>query len=881
MRGGLSFASHLRAADIVAERIGAKTYRITVTVYTDFENVPDTNLGGAISAAQAPIQISDGTNFNVPRTAVQFIGNGTFENKYVFDHTFPTAGAGYFIRYTEENRNAGVINIGGASDQQSLFVETFIFIDAFDPNFNRTPQLLVPPIDLANVGQIYTHNPGAFDLDGDSISFRLIVPQKSVGVLVNDYKSPADPMFGGGATFSLNPLTGDIVWNTPLTQGEYNIAFMVEEWRGGVRIGYVIRDMQIIVENSNNIKPEFVIPADTCAIATEFYQDTIIGYDPDGHTIGIQYFGGMFETSPDSAFVLENVIAPDSIIGQFNWTPTCDFIQNLPHQAIFKVEDYPSSLPKLATLKTWQLSVLGPGINGITSLDSLNGVLLTWDLYQCGSVSDKIIIWRRSCDTSMIERNHCTTGVPASWGFEKVGEVSGVDTLFYDNNGGAGLDKGVVYYYILSVEFGAPNFGESVASSVVSGSVGLDMPILKSVDVVATDSLTGQINVSWFAPIDFDETANPGPYMVNVYRQLGSISTMTNGTLVGGVTMNSLVDSSFLDSNFNTRDTSYSYYLELVSGVDTLGVSGLASSVWLRGEPFYERIDLEWDASVPWSTPDSLYQLIWIDSTGTYGLLDSVSGGVTRFTVDSLVNCEEYCFYIETRGIYCHDSINTDVLVSKSQVMCTVPIDTVPPCQPNLSLTPIDCELFNESSPIQNHLFWTNTTGGDCDLEPVVGYKLYIRQGIEGNFQLLTAINDTVNKEFFHDSLLSMSVCYVITAIDKSGNESAFSNIVCGDNCEYLELPNVFTPNGMGPNDRFIPIPTPRFVREIDFEVYNRWGELVFRNRTTSEIGWDGKNLRGKDLSDGIYYYRAIVEFDRLNPEDAIKEIKGWVLIMR
>jgi len=42
-------------------------------------------------------------------------------------------------------------------------------------------------------------------------------------------------------------ITGDFFWDSPPQQGEYNIAILVEEWRNGVKIGSVLRDMQIII----------------------------------------------------------------------------------------------------------------------------------------------------------------------------------------------------------------------------------------------------------------------------------------------------------------------------------------------------------------------------------------------------------------------------------------------------------------------------------------------------------------------------------------------------------------------------------------------------------------------------------------------------------
>jgi len=64
-------------------------------------------------------------------------------------------------------------------------------------------------------------------------------------------------------------------------------------------------------------------------------------------------------------------------------------------------------------------------------------------------------------------------------------------------------------------------------------------------------------------------------------------------------------------------------------------------------------------------------------------------------------------------------------------------------------------------------------------------------------------------------------------------------------------LPNAFSPNGDGENDSFIVRGGP-FV-EIDFVVFNGWGQVIFETENPSE-GWDGTH-KGKDEPTGVYVY--------------------------
>lgn len=74
-------------------------------------------------------------------------------------------------------------------------------------------------------------------------------------------------------------------------------------------------------------------------------------------------------------------------------------------------------------------------------------------------------------------------------------------------------------------------------------------------------------------------------------------------------------------------------------------------------------------------------------------------------------------------------------------------------------------------------------------------------------------------------------------------------------NCvALLEMPNVFTPNGDGINDLFIPIKTQQ-INNLTFSIYNRWGNQIAEIKPNM-ISWDGKN--GEESSpEGVYFWLA------------------------
>ena len=91
----------------------------------------------------------------------------------------------------------------------------------------------------------------------------------------------------------------------------------------------------------------------------------------------------------------------------------------------------------------------------------------------------------------------------------------------------------------------------------------------------------------------------------------------------------------------------------------------------------------------------------------------------------------------------------------------------------------------------------------------------------------------------------------------------------------------MLTLNNDGKNDIIEPFPVPRGAAFVKYYVYNRWGSLVYYKDTDPNINWDGRIDSGESLSDGIYYFLAEVHFyGRVNADDEIKNIKGWLQIL-
>jgi len=98
---------------------------------------------------------------------------------------------------------------------------------------------------------------------------------------------------------------------------------------------------------------------------------------------------------------------------------------------------------------------------------------------------------------------------------------------------------------------------------------------------------------------------------------------------------------------------------------------------------------------------------------------------------------------------------------------------------------------------------------------------------------------------------------YMLTGTDNNGcrmKDSVTVNVIDGCAEALIFVPNTFTPNGDGRNDKL-------FVRAFGiqsinfFRVFDRWGKMVFET-TDINTGWDGTHL-GIPLDPGVFVYEV------------------------
>ncbi|NME68564.1 T9SS type B sorting domain-containing protein [Flammeovirga aprica] len=941
-----ALATHIRAGDLTMRRTNdaSLTYEVTVILYRDVTGV---------QAGEGTISFGDGTeNAIVSPEDLGFTQDGETQIiRYRVSHTFPSAG-NYKVSYFERNRNPGVRNME-ISSETPFFIQSEFMINPV-LGLNSSPFLLIPPVIKGAVGQKFVHNAGAFDVDGDSLSYRLTVCLQGSDTPVQNYRFPDDPNEDWSRetedcevppVFYIDEITGDLVWNAPFVFGEYNIAFLVEEWRDGIRIGAVNRDMQVIITDPLNLRPVIQTPPDTCVIAgTELYktifaedQDAPPCYNPDStvewgpHPIELKIAQKDVNIVPyvDMGFdVNYSGINNSKADGAFRWTPNCSDIRSAPYQITFEALDQVKvGEDNLGTLENWNVHVLGPPPLGLTAnpptSDELqrydNKVTLTWDKYECSN-AEKIYIYRKV--GSFDFEPSCETGLPNWTGYQYIGEIDADEATYIDRN----VEQGVTYCYRIYAGFQSPKGGESVASAEACAFIP-DSQYIVNTDVNETGLDDGEILVRWTTPLDI---ADLSTVRYNIYRGEGVEKAEDSEYIKLNSNPLGVNDTTFTDRLLNNTNIHYHYRIELLENGAPSDTTYIANYVRLRASSGIDYVDLSWGGTVPWNlTPDSVilangltvgvYHYIYRRVEGdeeNYSLYDSVyvNREGLRYTdngtaLDPLDDRKLYSYYVSTVGSY-QQPIIAEPLINKTQELTVELLDTIPPCPPILSLRNLeegilmdscvagpdrDGERFCGKDRFSVELSWTNQLGGDCD-EDIVKYNIYFsqRQALtKSDFGApLTTIDHPSDRPLSARVLYEImdrefvAGSYAVTAVDNSGNESRLSNIIVQDNCYYYELPNAFSPNGDGINDTFIPMRCPRFVKTVIFTVINRWGSVVYEynsdeNNGNIEINWDGKTKGGHTLEPGNYYYEAELTNYRLDTNDEEVKIKGAFVILR
>ena len=310
--------------------------------------------------------------------------------------------------------------------------------------------------------------------------------------------------------------------------------------------------------------------------------------------------------------------------------------------------------------------------------------------------------------------------------------------------------------------------------------------------------------------------------------------------------------------------TSIDTFTIVVTVLEKPSVSLIQDTVICSGDSFWTKAWVDNAEVIRWSTGDSSLSL-QIDTGGVYVFAAWKNGCPA---IDSIQVFELPCSYticdgdaLDLIGYSMHGSWahynKPDSVLAVGQMYSIVPMQTT---------------QYYYYSDLDTHLIDVNVLPS-----PVVniGQDTILCYGDEFWIELYNTLGTIRwNNQYENNSYLVTAPGIYWADVTLDGCTSRDSIKVDGEDCSTrLEMPNVFTPNGDGSNDFFMP-----FILEnvVNFEllIYNRWGGLVYEGASLE--GWDGK-FNGEPVADGVYFW--IANYSGLDNQN--KVLKGDVTLVR
>ena len=612
-------ATHQRAAEITYKWLGGNAYEFTLTCYTY------TPSPAGLQRDSLLVQWGDGMEEYIPRVVLQNLGEDYTLNVYKQIHNYSSSGA-YTISMEDANRNFGVINVPN-SVMVPMHIETELVINPF-LGYNNSVQLLNAPVDKGCVGKLYLHNPSAYDPDVDSLSYRLVTCKGQDGIEIPGYTLPQ-----ASHSIEIDPVTGELRWDAPILQGEYNVAIMVEEWRHGVKVGSVVRDMQILISACGNDLPQIQCDDQYCLVAGEQLDFVISASDPDGDNVTLTVSGAPLElaispamVNPETAFGLQPQM-------EFLWNTTYAHIRNTPYQVVIHAKDDGTPV-SLTNVKTVTIDVMAPKVQNFAAEVHGHDATLSWSAYPCTSASALLVYRKAGCDG--YEPDACETGIRD--GYQLIVTLNDASATSYSD---LDLPQGVTYEYRILAQF--PDGALSIVSDAACVELKNDSPLMTHVTNDSIDLVSGHVVTSWAQPKEIDAQF-VAPFSYSLTRILdGETSVVYEGA-----------DTTFLDATIDLAEANTLVYkMEMRDAHQQLmGTSATASAVMLSANGSNDAANLSWAESVPWIVDSTQ---VFKEKNGHFVRIASVMG--MAYTDIDVESDETYCFYVRTFGHYTMEGI--------------------------------------------------------------------------------------------------------------------------------------------------------------------------------------------------------------------------------
>ena len=408
-----SKATHLMCGQITATHLSSDSsghhYIVELTTYRDTVGVPMALTAGftvthyylgGLSSTTYTVDYDTTSGNLLPTVTVYGV------EVYSFIDTITLSSAGYYsISWEDCCRNGAIVNMSNPLSE-NLFLITYLTVDSL--NSNSTPTFLTPPVAYLPHDTIWQYNPLPFDPDGDSLSWRLVEPYGFPATPVSGYDFLSMPAYSDTlGVFTLDSITGSISWD-PAMLGNFSASFLIDEFRNGIKIGELRRDMQFIVINdTSNFLPNIsnlqTIPTNSLGYPYvkinpgANYQLHLLGNDQNPNDIlSMQAFGEVFDlTNSPASFNYFYTGNGNEIQGDFSWTPDLSHVRPQPYITVFRTSDnvfyYDNTIQFEVTLGSTNLNEESISLSNLYPNPSDGKFLFSINLKTYETISIKVI----------------------------------------------------------------------------------------------------------------------------------------------------------------------------------------------------------------------------------------------------------------------------------------------------------------------------------------------------------------------------------------------------------------------------------------------------------------------------------------------------------
>jgi len=297
---------------------------------------------------------------------------------------------------------------------------------------DNSPQFLQDPYMVSCVGEAYSFNQHAADLDNDSLVFSWDIPLDDFTGPYNPPLTPSNVTFELGfsatnptpdANFNINNVpanldteSGEITF-TSFNIGGYNLKVRTDSYRDGIKIASVVREMPVFVKacDAANTAPTLNAPFNT---NSTFEIDVIAG-NPVNFNLTSVDIENLQDGSPQQNIITatgtmfgDNFINPavgcavapcatldatplitgiNGASTDFNWQTDCahllnadgDVLSEVPYLFVFRIQDDYCDVPKVkyATVKVnvQNSDVIGPTSISCIQTDAADNITVNWE----------------------------------------------------------------------------------------------------------------------------------------------------------------------------------------------------------------------------------------------------------------------------------------------------------------------------------------------------------------------------------------------------------------------------------------------------------------------------------------------------------------------